>query len=132
LPKSKPRSEARTALGRDKAKERAELKSAEPLAKFQQAVRAAQAEVKRERRARIQAEKALTEAREKLAAARLEAEQEPQAQIRRVSFVVRLILDDHGQFRRTEIEHVASSRKQNFLNLDGERLVAFMKACTTP
>jgi hypothetical protein len=121
-----------TATTPAKAKERARLKSDEPLAKVQKALRAAQAEIKHERQARTRAEKALAEAREELVAARLEVERERQAQIRRVSFVVRLTLDKHGQFVRTEIEHVLSSRKQNFLSLDGEHLVAFMKACISP
>ncbi len=112
-----------------KAKER---RSKEPLTKVQKALRAAQVEVKRERQARIKAETALAKARGELVAARLEREQGHQAQIRRVSFVVRLTLDENGQFGRTEIEHVSSSRKQNFLGLDGERLAAFMKACIGP
>jgi hypothetical protein len=128
----KKSTEAKTALAKLKVKEKARQRSDEPLAKFQEALRAAQAEVKRERQARIQAEKALAEVREELAAARREAEPEPQAQIRRVSFIVRLMLDEYGQFERTEIEHVSSSRKQNFPSLDGKRLVAFMKACISP
>ena len=122
--------EAKTVTTLARAKGRARPKFDEPLAKVQKALRATQAEVNRERQARIKAEKALIEAREELAAARLEAES--QAQRRRVSFVVRLTLDEHGQFGRTEIEHVSSSRKQNFLSLDGERLVEFMKACLNP
>jgi len=124
--------EAKTVTTPARAKGRARPKFDEPLAKVQKALRATQAEVKRERQARIKAEKALIETREELAAARLEAEWESQAQRRRVSFVVRLTLDEHGQFGRTEIEHVSSSRKQNFLSLDGERLVEFMKACFSP
>jgi hypothetical protein len=45
---------------------------------------------------------------------------------------VRLTLDEQGQLGRGEIEHVSSSKKQSFLNLDGEQLVAFMKGCTHP
>jgi len=115
-----------------KADEKAKPKSKESLTEAQKALRAAQAAVKGERRARIKAEMALTEAQEDLVAARLEVEQGRQARIRRVSFVVRLTVGEHGQLQRTEIEHVSSSRKQNFLSLDGERLVAFMKACISP
>jgi hypothetical protein len=100
-----------------------------PLIKLQKALRAAQVEAKRERRARRQAEKALAEAQEELAAIRREVRNDFQSQIKRISFVVRLTLDRQGQFGRTEIEHVSSSKKQNFLNLDGEHLVNFMKAC---
>jgi hypothetical protein len=115
-----------------KTEEKARPKSRETLAEAQKALRAAQAMIKRERQTRIKAEAALAEAQETLAAARLKGEQGHEAQIRRVSFVVRLMLDEHGQPRRTEIEQVESSRKQNFPGLDGERLVAFMKACTSP
>ena len=128
----KSRLEARTVAALDKGKGRAGLNSNESLAEVQRALRTAQAEAKRERQARIQAEKALTTVRKELAVARLGTEPEPQAQIKRVSFVIRLTLDEHGQFGRTEIEHVSSGRKQNFLSLDGERLVAFMKACISP
>jgi hypothetical protein len=113
-----------------KIKEKTRLKSDEALAKAQEALKTAQAKVKRERQARAKAEKSLAEAQEALAAARLKVEHP--AQIRRVSFVVRLTVYEQGQVGRTEIEHVESSRKQNFLSLDGERLVAFMKACTSP
>jgi hypothetical protein len=100
-----------------------------PLTNLQEALRNAQAEVKRERRARIKAEKALIGAQEELAAIRRGVNQDHPLQIRHISFVVRLTIDKQGRFGRTEIEHVSSSRKQNFLNLDGERLVHFMKAC---
>ena len=122
----------KTALATLRVKKKAGQKSDERWTKIQKTLKAAQAEVKRERQARIQAEKALTEARKELAAIRLEIEQEHQVQIKRVSFVVRLIFDEQAQLRRTEIEHVSSSRKQNFLSLDGERLVEFMKACFSP
>lgn len=124
--------EAKIALTRLSAKETARENSDGSLKKIQKALRAAQAELKRERQARIQAEKALIEARKELAAIRLELEQDHQLQIRRVSFVVRLIFDEHGKLGRTEIEHVSSRRKRNLLRLDGEQLVAFMKACISP
>lgn len=137
--KEKIKVQRETATIPSKAKKKARKKSNEPLAKAQKALRAAQAEVRHERQARVQAEKTLTEVQEELAAARLEVEQKPQAQIRRVSFVVRLMVDEHGEPQRTEIEQVRteikqveSSRKQNFLGLDGERLVAFMKAYISP
>lgn len=125
----KKQKEAKIALTRPSAKETARENSDITLNKIQKALRAAQAELKRERQARIQAEKALIEARKELSAIRLELEQGDQIQIRRVSFVVRLIFDEHGKLGRTEIEHVSSSRKRNFLRLDGEQFVAFMKAC---
>ena len=124
--------EAKIGLTRTSAKETARENSDISLKKFQNALKAAQAELKRERQARIQAERALIEARKELAAIRLELEQDHQIQIRRASFVVRLILDEHGKLGRTEIEHVSSSRKRSFLRPDGEELVAFMKACINP
>lgn len=124
----KTKVKARREVVRGKAKEKTRPEWEEALAKAQAALKTARANLKRERQARAKAEQALAETQEALAAARLKAGQEHQAQIRRVSFVVRLMVDEHGQPRRTEVEEVESSRKQNFLGLDGERLVAFMKA----
>jgi len=47
----------------------------------------------------------------------------------RISFIVRLTVDERGQPRRTEIEHAKSGEKEAFPGLDVQRLVAFMKAC---
>ena len=128
----KKSTEAKTARAKLTVKKKTRQKSDEQLTKIQKALRSAQAEIRLERHARLKAEKALSEARKELADMLLEAEQEPQVQIRRVSFVVRLIFDEHAKLGRTEIEHVSSSRKQNFLRLDGERLVAFIKTCVNP
>ena len=126
------RIETKGARTRTKEKQKAIPKSKESLTKAQKAVQADPLEVKRKRQTRIRAEVALVKTKENPAVTRLEAHQEHQARIKRVSFVVRLTVDEHGQPRRTEIEQVESSRKQNFLTLDGERLVAFMKACISP
>jgi len=108
-------------------------KTASTPAKFKEkALRSAQAKAKHERQARVKAEKDLIEAQKELVAARLDVEQERHAKLKRVSFVVRLTVGQHGQLGRTEIEHVESNKKHNFLSLDGERLVAFMKACVSP
>jgi hypothetical protein len=48
---------------------------------------------------------------------------------RRVSFIVRLTVDEQGQPRRTEIQHAQSDNKETFLALDVQRMAAFMKAC---
>jgi hypothetical protein len=50
----------------------------------------------------------------------------------RVSFVVRLTVDERGQPRRTEIEHAQSGKKEIFPALDGQRLVTFMQAYLGP
>jgi hypothetical protein len=128
---AQPDKETTVAVEQTKVK-RSSTKSDEALAKVQEALKAAQAKVKHERQARAKAERALAEAQETLAAARLKTEQELQTRIRRVSFIVRLIVDEHGQPRRTEIEQVEGSRKQSFLGLDGERLVAFIKGYISP
>jgi len=48
---------------------------------------------------------------------------------RRVTFIVRLTVDERGQPRRTEVEHAQSGKKETFPGLDVQRLAAFMKAC---
>jgi hypothetical protein len=65
-------------------------------------------------------------------AARRQIEQEHQPRVRRASFIVRLIVDDDGQRWRTEIVDGDQRRKQNFPGLDGDSLVAFMKARLSP
>lgn len=124
----KTKAKARRQVLQGKAKERTGPKSEDALAKAQAALKAARASLRRERQARAKAEQVLAETQEALAAARLKAGQEHEVQMRRISFVVRLMVDKHGHPRRTEVEEVESSRKQNFLGLDGERLVSFMKA----
>lgn len=123
---------AKEARARGSAKKKAQQKTVDPLAKAHKALKATQAKLKHERKARAEAEKALAEAEKALKTARLKTDQEHHVKIRRISFVVRLIVGEHGKPLRTEIEQVESSRKQNFLGLDGERLVAFMKAYIDP
>lgn len=50
----------------------------------------------------------------------------------RISFILRLTVDERGQPRRTEVEHAQSGKKETFSGLDVQRLVAFMKACISP
>jgi hypothetical protein len=47
----------------------------------------------------------------------------------RISFIVRLTVDERGQPRRTEVEHAKSGKKEAFPGLDVQRLAAFMEAC---
>jgi hypothetical protein len=126
----KAKVKAKTTPTRTKAEER--INSEEASTETQKALRAAEVEVKRERQARIKAETALTEAHEDLVAAQLKVEQERHATTRRVSFVIRLKVDERGQFQWTEIEEVNSSKKKKFPTLNGEELVAFMKALISP
>jgi len=96
----------------------------------------ARTQTKEKQRARPKSKESLTEVQKALLAAQSDVKRERQARIKRVSFVVRLTVNEHGQPGRTEIEHVPSGRKrgrkQNFANLEGVRLVAFMKACISP
>jgi hypothetical protein len=48
---------------------------------------------------------------------------------RRVTFIIRLTVDERGRPRRTEIEHAQSGQKETFPDLDVQRLAAFMKKC---
>ena len=50
----------------------------------------------------------------------------------RISFVVRLTVDERGEPRRTEIEHAQSGKKETFPALNVGRLSAFMKSCIRP
>jgi hypothetical protein len=55
-----------------------------------------------------------------------------EAQQQRVSFVVRVTVDERGQPRRTEIEHAQSGNRDAFPALDVQRLAAFIEACIQP
>jgi len=140
----KARAEVEAALARAKDEKRARLKAEEVLAEAQKALAAARAEVEGERQARVKIEQARAEAQRALAKARqamgTEAENtelpptalgEEEAE-RRVTFIVRLTVDERGQPRRTEVEHAQSCKKETFAGLDVQRLVAFMKACINP
>jgi hypothetical protein len=50
----------------------------------------------------------------------------------RVSFIVRVTVDERGQPRRTEIEHAQSGNRDTFPALDAQRLAAFIEACIQP
>jgi len=102
---------------------------------------AARAEVEQERQAwlkigqaRAEAKRALAEARQAMGAEEKNTEPPPTAlgeegAERRVTFIVRLTVDERGQPRRTEVEHAQSGKKETFPGLDVHQLAAFMKAC---
>ena len=48
---------------------------------------------------------------------------------KRISFILRLTVDEQGQPRRTEVEHARSGNKEAYPGLDLQRLAAFMEAC---
>jgi len=123
LPPEKNRVSVKAAFVKPKQKTKTKAEEKETPDNPQKALRAAQAKIRQERQARVKAEKALAEVQNFLATSL------PQTSIKRVSFVVRLVIDKDNQLGRTEIEHVPSGRKQNFLNPNGERLMAFIEAC---
>jgi hypothetical protein len=108
------------------------------LNEAQESISSSQAEVEQERLTRLQAEQAKAEAEEALAEARqairAKAEQaevsphifEQEGFEQRVTFVVRLTIDERGQPLRAEVEHAKSRRKQAFPDLDLQRVAEFM------
>ncbi len=50
----------------------------------------------------------------------------------RISFIVRITRDEHGQPCRTEIEHALSGNKSSFPAFDAERLGIFILQCLNP
>lgn len=119
----------------------ARAETALTLAETQETLAAAQAEMEQERQARIKAEQARVEAESALEEANkamevamknrelllLEPGEEDAGQ--RISFIVRLMVDERGQPQRTEVKHAQSGKKETFLALDVQRLAAFMKTC---
>jgi hypothetical protein len=101
-------------------------------------------EFEHERQAWANAEQARAEAERTLVQARkaMEAEVEntklppttleEEGAERRVTFIVRVTVDERGQPRRTEIEHARSGKKETFPGLDVQRLAAFMEAFIGP
>jgi hypothetical protein len=137
------KAEAKAALIWPKAEERVRLKPEKALAEAQEALAAAKAEVEQERQERPKTEQARAERETALAEAtraipvealnpegyRPALEEEGE---QRISFIVRLTVDERGQPRRTEVEHARSGKKETFPTLDVQRLVAFMRACIGP
>jgi hypothetical protein len=87
--------------------------------------------------ARAEVERALAGARQAMG---IEAEdiEPPSAALseegteRRITFIIRLTVDERGQPRRTEIEHAQSGQKEILPDLDVQRLAAFMQKCISP
>jgi hypothetical protein len=50
----------------------------------------------------------------------------------RLTFIVRLMLDERGEPRRTEIEDMKKIRKESFHALNGDQLAAFMRSFLQP
>jgi hypothetical protein len=94
--------------------------------------KSAHIQIKEKKRAIPKSRESLTKAQKASQAAPRKVKQGHQARIKRVSFIVRLTVDEYNQPGRTEIEHVPSGRKQNFPSLEAARLVTFMKACIGP
>jgi hypothetical protein len=114
------------------------------LTEAQKDLKAAQEEIGQERQARAKAEQTRDEAEkaltEKMRTPGIEVWEGDNASIgvdengaeQRVSFVVRLTVDERRQPKRTEIEHPLSGKKVSFPSLDAQRMAAFMKACIGP
>src|SRR6266511_1280956 len=94
--------------------------------------KSAHTQIKEKKRARPKPRESLTKAQKASPAAPREVKQEHRSRIKRVSFIVRLTVDEYSQPGRTEIEHIPSGQKQNFPSLEAVRLVTFMKACIGP
>jgi len=137
----KTKAGARATLSRGKAKKKTEQKAEKSLSKSQGALAATQTEVEPDRQARAKVKQTRAKA-EKASAktkkvARGRAKKEKQLPIslekegaeQRVSFIVRLTVDEQGQPRRTEIEHAQSGKKEVFPALDVQRLASFIQAC---
>jgi hypothetical protein len=140
----KARSEAEAALARAKDEEKARIRAEKALAEAKEALAAARVKLEEEHLARAKAERASTEAATALAEARkfigldIEDQRAPSASAQpreaeqRISFIVRLTVDDRGQALRTEVEHAHTGRKETFRALDVQRLAAFMGMYTKP
>ncbi len=140
----KTKAEARATLSRGKAKKKTEQEAEKSPPKSQGALATTQTEVEPDRQARAKVKRTKAKAKRTTAktkrTARGKAKKEKLPPIgpekvgaeQRVSFVVRLTVDEQGQPRRTEIEHAQSGKKEVFLALDVQRLVSFMQACISP
>ncbi|MBI1880746.1 MAG: hypothetical protein HYR94_21425 [Chloroflexi bacterium] len=126
------------ALARVKAEEQVRLKAGEASPEPPQAA------VEQERQTWAEAEQAKVETESTLAEVKKATEVETEkvelplpapgegGAEQRVSFVVRLTVDERGQPRRTEVEHAQSGKKETFPALDAQRLATFMQACLSP
>jgi multidrug efflux pump subunit AcrA (membrane-fusion protein) len=125
------------------AEREARIRIERGLTELQEDLKIAQEELQRERQARANAEQARDEVEKAWAAERSQwlnagkAESpalgvEEKGAERRVSFVVRLTVDERGQPKRTEVEHSLSGKKEAFPSLDVQRMAAFMKDCISP
>ncbi len=139
----KAKAEAEAALTRAEHEEKARLKAEEALAEAQEALAATRSKVEEECLARAKAEQARADAETALAETRkaigVEAENTKapltapgEEGEQRISFVVRVTVDERGQPRRTEVEHAQSGKKETFPALDARRLAAFMGMCINP
>ncbi|HSL44677.1 MAG TPA: hypothetical protein VK897_14670 [Anaerolineales bacterium] len=110
------------------------------LTKTQEALAAAHSKLEQERQARVKTEGARANAETPSEETRMtvpgfaETVETPakilndEGTERRVSFIVRLTVDERSEPRRIEIEHTQTRKKESFRYLDGERLAAFMKS----
>ncbi len=128
------------ALAKAEQERQARIKAEKALTEAQQALAATHSKLEQERQARVKAEKGRADAETALAEASMttrglvENMETPSKVLGeegtelRVSFIVRLTVDERGEPRRTEIEHTQTRKKESFPALDGERLATFMRS----
>jgi len=132
---------AKSALTRVKTKKKTGEETGKSPPKAWGDSSAVQMEVEQDRRAKTKGKRVRAKAKSSKAkikrAARSQSKKEELPPARpgnagaeqRVSFVVRLTVDERGQPRRTEIEHAQSGKKEVFPALDIQHLASFMQAC---
>ncbi len=123
---------------------RSRQKAEKGLTEAQKVQRAASTEIKQKRQAQGKTREDRTRAKRPSSKARKTARTKAQKDSssllalgeaggeKRVSFVVRVTVDERGEPRRTEVEHARSGKKEIFPALDVQRLAAFVKACILP
>ena len=146
LKAEKALSETQKALKDAQAKVKREtdsrIKTEKDLTEVQETLSTVRLELEQEREARIEAEKGQTELEKALEEAHnnktdlrenskkpLKTHHNEEGTEQRVSFIVRLTVDAHGEPQRTQVEHAQSGNKENFSTLNGKRLTDFMRSC---
>lgn len=133
-------STARTDLGRER---QARVETVRELEGLKETLGTALADAEQERQARIKSDQEKTEARMALGRLQPSAQEQPMQKTtpaleeviggeQRVSFVLRLTVDEQGHTKRTEIEHAQSGKKDVFPTLNVDRLLGFINSCIIP
>jgi hypothetical protein len=113
-------------------KKKAKPKSKSQLFKTQSLKQTAQIEKKHKSPVQLNPKSKVYKVQKEITKSKINIEEYDKSPVIRYSFIVRLTVENLCQLQRVEIEHVSGSRKKQFLVLDGERLVNFMKECIGP